>query len=607
MSIPADHEHVEPQVSAQLAADIADRLRELDTSDVGSAFALETPRDRLNRASELMCGENVRGALDTLLTGWPAVEREAAHEDPQRRRHGQITALEFAAALIDCAEQSKEDSLSAEWRSRRIALLEEMGRQHQAALERTLGATAFREPAPESYPEIERAASGFSEDDVEGMDIRVQWGVSLARQGRHAEAIQVLEGVRALSERLERPESRVLAQFLVEDSYVQLGDEETSLACIQEIIRTTDNRAVIAMVLMKRARLSIGTPSKTAATVYDLTHALELFTACGIRSGAVLAALSLASQLQETGALEAAVLAYEVAVDHAERSESHLLPSSLVALANAYNQSERFADADERLSRYLETLEPQDGSQDSERAAAYGALGHARIGLGDADGAGSAWASAFERYEGSEDAESAAATAANIAKLDYSSGQMAESLEWSEKAVALAQAGGVHPLQIAEHVAFRATVAAKVGDASALEAIDKALEVAAEFEAEFHAAQFLELRSVVLYDLGRPDDAIAATLLAGDAYGEAGLADEGARCDVRAADLLRHRERLVEAASVYRSAIDRHPDRPDCLYAAFHGLALSLEALGQEREASEAAADAEQWKKKAHSQGLSLE
>lgn len=604
MSISADHEHQEPRISAQLAADVLARLTDLDTVSSGEAEALETPRDYLNRASELMCGDNPHGALDTLLTGWAGVERRrrtAPEEIPDS------LVLEYMAALVDRAIHVRDMPLAEEWAARRAAFLEDIGRPRQAVWERALGLTAFREPGEDDWEDIESLAAGTDPDDLEALDLRILWGVALSRQGRHTEAIAVLEAARDLCHDLGSPEGEVLALFLVEDSYVQLGDEETSLEHIHWIVRTTDNRAILGMVLMKRARLSMGTPSKNTATVYDLLHALEIFTHCGIRSGALMAAMGLAQLLHETGAPDASIAAYEVALDHAERSESSSLPAVIATLANAYVEAGRHSDAAPLLRRFLDSVEPVDGSQAAERAAALGTLGHAYLGMDETEQAEKTWAAAYERFIEQEDGPAASTTAGNLGKLAFADSRLEEAKDWVQKALEAGQRHGLHPLQASEHMIFLASVLAKEKDETALTVVEEALSLADHFDAAYHRAQYLEMRAVVLYDLDRIDEAIAATLLAGDAYADVSVPDEGTRCDIRAADLLRHRERFVEAVSVYRSAIDRDGERPEYLFAAFHGLSQALTGLGQDGEARAAAEEAALWKERALREGYVLD
>ncbi|GAA1350964.1 hypothetical protein [Falsarthrobacter nasiphocae] len=604
MSITPEHEHQENRISPRLAADLRDRLLDLDTASSGAAFALDTPRDFLNRATELMCADNPRGALETLLDGWGMLtglrERGDAAADPE-------TVLTYLGALIDCAEQSKDDDASAAWRERRIELLTELGRTMQAGLERVLGPLAFRQPTAETVTEIEPLAAPLGADEPQALDLRVLYGLCLQRAGRHTDAIAVLEGVHDLAERLGHAESQVLARFLVEDSYVQIGDEETALAYIHDIVRLSDNRAMIAMMLMKRAQLAAGAPSKTPAVLFDLVNALELFAACGIRPGAIMAAMAMGGLLSENAAHEAAAAAYGVALDEAERAEHPLGPQIAVSLGNALLQAEEPARGAAVLSRFLDTPEPVDGSQAAERAAALATLGHAKLAEGEAAEAYAAWSQASGRFLAGGDHTAAAAAASNCGKICAAAGKMDEARAWAEKALQASQEAGEHPLQAAEHSMFLASVMARQGDQDSLEIVDAALEIAVEYEAEFHAAQFAETRGSVLHALGQTDDAIAAILRAADAYASVSLSDEGTRCDIRAADLLRSEGRDVEAASVYRSAIDRDVDRPDYLFAAYKGLSQALGSLGQDLEASAARAESESWAARARAMGLSLD
>jgi tetratricopeptide (TPR) repeat protein len=599
MSISADHEPLEPAVPAQQIADITARLEELDTVSGGSAESLTTPRDFLNRAVELMCAENHRGALDTLLTGWNQVERLRDGLDDD-------FVLAYMSAIVDRASHVQETALSEAWIRRRLAHLRELGRFEQADVEASLGVVVHREPRAEDMAALEAAVTPLLDSDA-SVPARLVWGVGLGMQGRYAQSVEVLESVREYLRRTGQEQAECNVMFLVEDAYVHLGDEETALEYISHVIDHSVNRAAVATLRMKRARLNIGASRKIPGILYDLLSALETYTEAGIRGGAVVAAMSLGQQLQEIEAYDAAAAAYTAALDHAERGESPFVPQVMTALGNALVQAGHPARSVVLLRRFLDMPEPTDGSQATERAAAYNTMAYAHVRLDENAKAAEAWTESVERFLDVEDADSASAAASNVARLAFVEGELDVAASWIQSALDIVEEHGLHPLQGSEHLAFFSTVLAKRGKPEALEIIDRALAEAERFEAPFHTAQYLETKAMVLFDLGRVDEAVAGTLSAGDAYAAIGVPSEGARCDIRAADLLRHKERLVEAASVYRSAIDRSPDRADYMFAAYRGLAVTLEKLGQLQEAASAGHMADEWAAKARAQGMDLD
>ncbi len=603
MSISADHEPLETAVTAQQIEDLTARLNELDTVTSGSAVALKTPLDFLNRSVELYAADSHHACLDTLLTGWNLVERLRA-ADPQAVEEDLV--LSYVSSVIDAAWQTGDSSLRDVWLARRLALLEEMGRTEQAEFERPLGALLHHDVSREDLTALESAVAPVAAEDF-SVPARLVLGAGLAQHGQHARAVEVLESVLDYLRRTGQEQAECTVLSLIEDSYVSLGDEETALRYIARVVELSQSRTAVGTVRMKRARLTMGSSSQLPAALYDLLGALELFTEAGIRPGAVPAALALGHLLQEIEEYDAAVAAFTVAVDHAERGESPHIATAMAGLGNALVQNEEPAKAIALLRRLLEMPEPASGAQAAERAAAYNTMAHGHLKLEENDKAAEAWTEAARRFLELGDAQAASAATANVAKLAYFSERWDEAILGIQAALGIAEEHGLHPLQGAEHLAFYATVLAKKRSAESLEVIEQALALAQHFEAPFHEAQYLETKALVLFELGRVDEAVAETLRTGDAYAAIGVPEEGARCDIRAGDLLRHRERLVEAVSVYRSALDRSPDRPDYMFAAFTGLATSLELLGQSGEAQAASKEAEAWAERARNAGHSLD
>ncbi|MEE1620444.1 tetratricopeptide repeat protein [Zafaria sp. Z1313] len=550
--------------------------------------APESARGWLELAYERAYAEDHAGAVAAAEAG---LARHPGTPDP-----GILdTVLALWGIAASVRHMDGDDAGATAAAQRRLGLLRGAGRHAQADLEADLGPLLFREPEEPELPLLQAAlathqAAGAPPEVL--ADVRLPLAVVRFERGDPEAAAELEDCVDAYAAG-GRTESQAGALLYLAHGYAKQGRPSDALRSAEQLLRLEANRAMRGAVWMVKATAHSELGHELEAEGCAV-RALELYAGAGVRKGAVSAAALVANLASQSGDTEAAVLAWRIAVEQAERGEFDETWAVRLALGNQLLEAEEFLLAEEVLSSLAGSLEAVNRPADQARALM--SLGHCLRHQERGAEALEAWARAerlFERNGEEGEASRAALTAGTLVSRD---GDVRDALASFERAVGLARrAGEDDPGALPQALHALGHGLCETGDADGLAALEEAVMLADAHGAQWHAADFRDTRARSLWALGHGTEAVAAALEAADLFKEAGDPDASGNAELFAAHVLGGTGRNDEAVRLYRLTAAEHHESVAHVYAAQRGLADVLAAMGlpvQAREAREAAEQA---------------
>lgn len=511
---------------------------------------------------------------------------------PQVHDGGETTALESALSLLGVlasVEQLDGNTDGADAAAhQRIVLLRAQDRTQQADLEEHLGSLLFREPRPGETAILQAALATHAAAGAPAhvlADARLPLAVARFEEGDH-EALAELATCADDYRDGGRPESESGALLYLAHGYAKTGQQQLALEAADRLLALEVNRAMRAAIWMVKASChhELGHPVEAEGCAVE---ALALYAATGVRRGAVSAAALVANFASADLDQDAAITAWRIAVEQAERGEFDETWAIRLALGNQLLEAEEFLLAEEVLESLATVLEAKGKHDDAARALM--SLGHCLRHQEREEDALRAWEQAAVGFERSGLAGDAARAHLSAGTLLSDAEDPSACLLHFSRATELARATEDDPsvLPVALHAYGHAL--AESGDPAGLTVLGEAIELADEDGADWHQADFRDTRARSLWALGYATEAVAAALEAADRFKTAEDADGAGNAELFAAHVLSQTDRGDEATRLYRLIAAEHRDSVAHFYAAQRGLAEVLTALGLPLQAKEAA------------------
>nr|WP_231366444.1 tetratricopeptide repeat protein [Zhihengliuella flava] len=321
-------------------------------------------------------------------------------------------------------------------------------------------------------------------------------------------------------------------------------------------------------------------------------EALELYASAGIRKGAVSAAAAVAQLAASAADHEAAILAWKVAIEQAERGEFDQTWALRLALGHQLLDAAEYVLAEELLSTLAEQLGATGHA--TERARALVSWGHSVRHQERFDEAARLWREAIMVFEQSGLAGEAARTLLALATLLGQQDEPAEARAGYERAVDLARQADSDPAALPTALHALGHSLCEAGDPDGLSALDEAIRLADEHGAAWHAADFRDTHARSAWALGDGRGAVAEALDAADRFRGVDDADAAGNAELFAAHVLTESGRLDEAAALYRMISADHAESVAHVNAAQRGLAEVLDQQGLSLQAEEARSKAQE-------------
>lgn len=489
-------------------------------------------------------------------------------------------------ASVQQLDGNTEDADTAA--GRRITLLRAQGRTHQADLEEHLGGLLFREPRPGETAILQAALATHAAAGAPAhvlADARLPLAVVRFEEGDQ-EALAELAACADDYRDGGRTESEAGALLYLAHGYAKSGQQQAALGAADRLLALEVNRAMRAAIWMVKASChhELGHPMEAEGCAVE---ALALYAATGVRRGAVSAAALVANFASADLDQDAAITAWRIAVEQAERGEFEETWAVRLALGNQLLEAEEFLLAEEVLESLSVLLEARGRHDDAARALM--SLGHCLRHQEREEDALRAWERAAAGFERSGLAGDAARAHLSAGTLLSDAEDPSACLAHFARATELARETEDDPtvLPVALHAYGHAL--AESGDPAGLVILGEAIEMADEDGADWHQADFRDTRARSLWALGYATEAVAAALEAADRFKTAEDTDGAGNAELFAAHVLSQTDRGDEAARMYRLIAAEHRDSVAHFYAAQRGLAEVLVALGLPVQAKEAA------------------
>jgi len=561
---------------------LAERLHGILNRPQPSPFlSPDDPRGWLELAYDRAYAEDHDGAVRAAEAG---IAAEGA--DPE----AQLSLWGVAASVHHLADR---DGAALECAHRRVELLRRLGRNHQADLEEDLGSLLFREPRPEEAPLLEAALATHSAAGAGAAvlaDIRLPLAVCRVEAGDES-ALEDLELCAEDYRAGGRTESLAGALLYLAHHYARAGRFQEALEKSEELLRLPVNRAMRAAVWMVRATAhgELGNPLEAEGSAVE---ALDLYAAAGVRRGAVSAAALVANIASQAEDQEAAVLAWRIAVQQAERGEFGEVWAVRMGLGNQLLEAGEYLLAEEVLEHLAGWLEQ--AGRPADQARTLMSLGHCLRHQEREGEALAAWERASALFADADLPGEASRALLSAGTLLAREGRDGEGLKSFERAVAWARrAGEDDPAALPQALHAFGHAQCEAGDAEGLATLDEAIRLADEHNAEWHSADFRDTRARSLWLLGHGREAVSAALEAADLYRDADDPDGSGNAELFAAQVLFETGQLDQASRVFRLIAEEHRGSPAHHHAAQRGLSEVLDAMGLRVQAEEARAAAE--------------
>lgn len=538
-------------------------------------------RGWLELAYERAYSEDNAGAARAAEAGLAAVV--PSHPEDQE------TALSLWGVTASVEHIAGNDAAATAAAARRTSLLRSLGRTQQAELEEHLGSLLFREPRPEELPVLEaalatHAAAGAPPEVL--ADARLPLAV-VRFEGGDETALGALEDCAQAYRAGRRTESEAGALLYLAHGYAKVGQPQRALQAADRLLGLPVNRAMQAAVWMVKAagHNELDQPLEAESCAVE---ALALYSATGVRRGAVSAAALVANFASDAMDQDAAIAAWRIAVEQAERGEFEETWAVRLALGNQLLEAGEFLLAEELLENLAASLRGSGRTADEARALM--SLGHSlRHQERDAE-ALAAWERAAAAFEETGLLGEASHACLSAGTLLAGEAEPERCLRFFAHAVELARAAAASdPAALPQALHAYGHALCEAGDADGLGILQEAIRLADDHAADWHRADFRDTRARSLWALGHGTEAVAAALEAADLFREAGDADGGGNAELFAAHVLAETGRADEAARLYRLIAAEHRESIAHYYAAQRGLAEVLAGLGLPVQAAESA------------------
>jgi len=542
-------------------------------------------RDCLDRAYEAAYAEDNLGALFMARAG---LQRAAAADTE--------TILSLHSVLIAVNQLAGRDADAEGYLRERIRVLRQAGQDVQASVESDLGTLLFREATERDLPLLEAALeqlSGAKAPPGVLADVQLAVAVARSRNGTKPQALKLLEQAVQGYAAGRRPDSLAGALMYLAHTYVTTDHPRRAIATADRLLSMPANRALLASMWLLKANLAAGSGEHDDQALECALTALELYAACGVRKGAVTAAVVVARLCAAAGDGSTSVLAWRVAVQQAERGEVHEELTLRLALGNQLLEAEEYPLAREVLEKLLERQERVNAGA-SNIARTLMSLGHAHRHCGRSADALECWRHAVSEFNAAGEYAEASRALMAIGTLLSRENRGADALVCLEAATAAARKAHDDDTVLPQALHALGHALCEAGDPDGLNHLDEAIRIARDYGARWYEADYSDTRARALWALDRGRAAVSAALHAADLYTAAD--DPGAACNAElfAAQVLAETGQTSEAVSIFRMVLDQPDISRPLVVAANMGLAGALDELGRKRAADRARRAAEE-------------
>ena len=545
--------------------------------------------------------------------GWLDLAHEAAYADDLDRAlacatHGLASAgtshevkLGLYRLLASVHHKLDDEQATQAAIDQRTTLLRSLGQPHQADMEAQLGAILFAEAdgfgstVLSGVADQERSREGL---DTVLADVLIGLAVHHMSQMRPDEALTLIEEAVDLQRRRSEAGYRLSAgslanteMFLAHLKFMNDDvDEADKLA--QDILTTGCNRAVRAAMWMMQAVIAHHRNDMPQSATFGM-RALELYARLQIRPGAASAASLVASVARRVERHQLSVLAWKVAVHQAEQGEVEETSGLVAALGHQLLDAGEVAEAEEVLTG-LVTREKLAGN--------HHVLAHALIDLGNAVSRQERYKDAIKHWRDAieaflkvdrvlEASRTSLAAAMKLAETEDTT-VYAEAEELLRQAIEMARACE-DPAIESQGLRELARLMCAQKDPAGLKLYDEAIELAANDEVRYVAADLTRQKARAYAMLGKTKKAVATALTAADMFEDEAELAMGRGCELLAGKILLENQKWLEATTLFTTIADSEDIEPHLRKAALLGLSTALRSQGAHEEAQLAKSRAE--------------
>lgn len=545
--------------------------------------------------------------------GWLDLAHEAAYADDLDRAlacatHGLASAgtshevkLGLYRLLASVHHKLDDEQATQAAIDQRTTLLRSLGQPHQADMEAQLGAILFAEAdgfgstVLSGVADQERSREGL---DTVLADVLIGLAVHHMSQMRPDEALTLIEEAVDLQRRRSEAGYRLSAgslanteMFLAHLKFMNDDvDEADKLA--QDILTTGCNRAVRAAMWMMQAVIAHHRNDMPQSATFGM-RALELYARLQIRPGAASAASLVASVARRVERHQLSVLAWKVAVHQAEQGEVEETSGLVAALGHQLLDAGEVAEAEEVLTG-LVTREKLAGN--------HNVLAHALIDLGNAVSRQERYKDAIKHWRDAieaflkvdrvlEASRTSLAAAMKLAETEDTT-VYAEAEELLRQAIEMARACE-DPAIESQGLRELARLMCAQKDPAGLKLYDEAIELAANDEVRYVAADLTRQKARAYAMLGKTKKAVATALTAADMFEDEAELAMGRGCELLAGKILLENQKWLEATTLFTTIADSEDIEPHLRKAALLGLSTALRSQGAHEEAQLAKSRAE--------------
>ena len=545
--------------------------------------------------------------------GWLDLAHEAAYADDLDRAlacatHGLASAgtshevkLGLYRLLASVHHKLDDEQATQAAIDQRTTLLRSLGQPHQADMEAQLGAILFAEAdgfgstVLSGVADQERSREGL---DTVLADVLIGLAVHHMSQMRPDEALTLIEEAVDLQRRRSEAGYRLSAgslanteMFLAHLKFMNDDvDEADQLA--QDILTTGCNRAVRAAMWMMQAVIAHHRNDMPQSATFGM-RALELYARLQIRPGAASAASLVASVARRVERHQLSVLAWKVAVHQAEQGEVEETSGLVAALGHQLLDAGEVAEAEEVLTG-LVTREKLAGN--------HHVLAHALIDLGNAVSRQERYKDAIKHWRDAieaflkvdrvlEASRTSLAAAMKLAETEDTT-VYAEAEELLRQAIEMARACE-DPAIESQGLRELARLMCAQKDPAGLKLYDEAIELAANDEVRYVAADLTRQKARAYAMLGKTKKAVATALTAADMFEDEAELAMGRGCELLAGKILLENQKWLEATTLFTTIADSEDIEPHLRKAALLGLSTALRSQGAHEEAQLAKSRAE--------------
>lgn len=583
---PARHraEPAPPVWSLALPATERRLLDVLAGSGPDPAAVPASARDCLDRAYEAAYAEDNHGAM---LLAQMGLDQAGENETD--------VVLALYSVMIAVAQIQGDQDKAEQYLQARIATLRRTGRTLQAGVEADLGTVLFREATEPELPVLEAALEELVADKAgPGViaDVKLAVAIALSQQGVRPRALELLEQAVDGYAAGDRTDSMAGALMYLAHTYLQAEHPRRAIAAADRLLSLPANRALAASMWLLKANLASTGEHVGDAIEYALT-ALELYAACGVRKGAVSAAVVVAQLCAAAGDDESSVLAWRAAVQQAERGEVREESTLRLALGNQLLEAEEYELAVAVLGKLLQRQRLA-AAPPSEVARTLMSLGHAHRHAERTAEALDNWRKAVAAFNRAGEFGEAARSLLAIGTLLSREDRDADAIVCFEAAVAAARRETEDAAVLPQALHALGHALCEAGDSDGITQLDEAIRLARDYGAHWYEADYSDTRARGLWALDHGPAAVSAALQAADLYSAADDAASAGNAELFAAHILSELGRPGDAVPMYRMVLDQPGISRMLLVAANLGLAAALESLGRKTEARQARQAAEE-------------